>query len=696
MKIRMRMVSCLLTAAMLSGMLSACSSTEKTIGRENGNSSTEPQTTATATENHSYESAFEKFETALMKQMEEDSIPGASIAVLENSELIHFKGLGMANNEENIPISKDTLFSTGSVGKVYVTAAALKLAQDGKLQLDDPVTKYLPEFTMADPRYKDITVRMLLNYTSGLPGDAHAIGSDWASSTFKDNYGIGHLNELTNLSLKSKPGESSNYSNTGFTLAQYVVEAASGQDYLDYLKEQFFRPMGLSNTYSASYGDIDDNRARFYDAYGNLLPREYSGASTAGAGGLISTPEDTCRFMEQILSPEAGILNEESIALLRGDESLTSKFPQQEYLNALGWDNTSPKFQDIQVLSKAGGTTNYSCQVLTAPEAGLTITVSTSQFNYYIYDAVDDLMRDLLIAKGLMVPSDDMPELPEQSQETESRSDYSGYYYGDDGLFGVMGLQKVDIQNNTMIHSVWTGEWVPLGEYTYREDGSYGSLDEDTNEYTGYSFKEVDSNIYLMKKIVTPEYENTVAAAMQLSVGAADEAWQKRSGSLWLRTNIEPSDYQAGACLTIMETVEGVDGYVLMNGGFPLLKIKDSSTATGIDNVIGHHQAEVTFAGDTLQWMGMNYIHASEAAELETGKTTVNFERANTAKWFAIPKNMKISAAANHKDVRIIVYDAELNQIFDNLGQSGEIEIPEGSFMMLCSAENGYSIDIAA
>lgn len=233
------------------------------------------------------EKAFDKFEAALKKQMKKDKIPGASISVLQDGKPIYSKGFGLANIEKMFPVTSDTLFSTGSIGKMYAATVVLKLVQDGKMALDEPITTYIPDFKMDDPRYRAITVRMLLNNSSGLPRDGDASGVDWVGSMVNDNFGSETVPLLAKQRLKATPGDLIAYSNTGFTLIQVAIENVTQQGFGEYLKKEFLEPMGLTNTVMNSEKGISDDRfARGYDAFGNRLPREYSAPGSLAAGAM--------------------------------------------------------------------------------------------------------------------------------------------------------------------------------------------------------------------------------------------------------------------------------------------------------------------------------------------------------------------------------------------------------------------------
>ena len=136
---------------------------------------------------------------------------------------------GVYSKTENRVLLDTDLYGIGSVSKIYTTVAVMQLVEKGRIQLDAPVTRYLPQFKMADERYKQITVRMLLNHSSGLMGTSQAdafLFDDTDRSATEDL-----LERLSTQRLKADPGAYSVYCNDGFTLAELVVEAVSGLDF---------------------------------------------------------------------------------------------------------------------------------------------------------------------------------------------------------------------------------------------------------------------------------------------------------------------------------------------------------------------------------------------------------------------------------------------------------------------------------
>ncbi len=178
-------------------------------------------------------------------------------ALWEDGEVTLQGGCGVYSRTENRALTEDILYGIGSVSKTYTAAAVLLLAEEGKLELEAPVIDYLPEFTMADPRYRDITVRMLLDHSSGLMGDntRSAFLFDDQDTTAADDL----LERLSTQRLKADPGAYSVYCNDGFTLAELVVEAVSGMDFMDYVRQAILEPAGLTNTYAPG-DDFDTSR----------------------------------------------------------------------------------------------------------------------------------------------------------------------------------------------------------------------------------------------------------------------------------------------------------------------------------------------------------------------------------------------------------------------------------------------------
>jgi CubicO group peptidase (beta-lactamase class C family) len=183
-------------------------------------------------------------------------IPGVSIAILRGDSVVLARGYGYANVEVRAPATDSTIYQSGSVGKQFTSAAVMMLVGEGRLTLDDPVAKWLPEGAGA---WKGITIRHLLTHTSGIP--------DYADSTldYRRDYTEDELvRYAAKLPPAFAPGQRWSYSNTGYVLLGAIIRKASGQFYGDFLRERVFAPLGMRTARIISEEDIVPNRAAGY------------------------------------------------------------------------------------------------------------------------------------------------------------------------------------------------------------------------------------------------------------------------------------------------------------------------------------------------------------------------------------------------------------------------------------------------
>lgn len=198
-----------------------------------------------------YDKARVVARTGIWKEINSGAAGSATVAIMDGGKVVYAEGFGMADRERSVPVDPQTIFNIGSISKVFTATAIMLLVDDGKVRLDEPVTTYLPEFRMADPRYRDITVRMLLDHSSGLPG-----------TTGQNDFGFRYnpdvfpqiLANLAQSHLKHAPGAFAPYTNDGFSLAEMVVERVSGQRFLDFLAQRVFTPLAMPDT-GAGVGD---------------------------------------------------------------------------------------------------------------------------------------------------------------------------------------------------------------------------------------------------------------------------------------------------------------------------------------------------------------------------------------------------------------------------------------------------------
>lgn len=199
--------------------------------------------------------AESKVQAFLQTEMKAQQIPGVSVAVIKNGEIVLAKGYGYANVEHQVPVKPETIFQSGSMGKQFTATAVMMLMEDGKLALDDKITKYFPD---APAAWAGITIRHLLTHTSGM--------TDYPRDfDFRRDYTEAELYEYAKqVPLAFQPGEKWTYSNIGYMMLGVLIHKVSGKFYGDFLQERVFKPLGMSTARVISEADIIPNRSAGY------------------------------------------------------------------------------------------------------------------------------------------------------------------------------------------------------------------------------------------------------------------------------------------------------------------------------------------------------------------------------------------------------------------------------------------------
>lgn len=196
-----------------------------------------------------------KVDEFIKAEMQKQKIPGVSVAVIRNGEIIHVKGYGYANVEHQVPVKPETIFQSGSVGKQFTAMAIMILVEDGKLGLDDKINKY---FTDAPSEWSNITVRHLLTHTSGMQGYPEDL--DFRADYTEDSL----YKRIKTVPLAFQPGEKWAYSNLGYVMLGILINKVSGKFYGDFLKERVFTPLAMATARIITEYDIVPNRAAGY------------------------------------------------------------------------------------------------------------------------------------------------------------------------------------------------------------------------------------------------------------------------------------------------------------------------------------------------------------------------------------------------------------------------------------------------
>jgi CubicO group peptidase (beta-lactamase class C family) len=242
----------------------------------------------------------------LSAEIQKQHLPGISVAVVRDGQIIKAAACGFADLELGVPATPRTVFQIQSITKTFTSAAILLLADEGKLSLDDSVAKYLEGTPDA---WKDITIRHLLTHTSGIKDFINAPTRSLRLDVSEEDV----LEATAPRPLNFQPGERYAYSNTNYHLLAMIIRKLTGKWYGDFLRERIFVPLGMTNTRPVSLSAIITNRASGYIWTGQ---GHRKGAFIAesilsyGGGGILSTAPDMALWAQalvsgKVLKPEA-------------------------------------------------------------------------------------------------------------------------------------------------------------------------------------------------------------------------------------------------------------------------------------------------------------------------------------------------------------------------------------------------------
>jgi CubicO group peptidase (beta-lactamase class C family) len=241
----------------------------------------------------------------LFQKMDTTVTPGCALAVVKDGKILYKRGYGMADLDHNIPITPQTVFHVASMSKQFTAASIVLLAQEGKLSLDDPVRKYIPEL----PDFGvPITIRQLIHHTSGLRDQWDLLGlAGW-------RYSLDLITDEDVLSIMSRqhdlnfpPGSRHLYSNTGYTLLAQIVKRVSGQSLREFTNTHIFQPLQMNSTrFRDDHAEVIKNIAYGYQPTKDAFLISVTNFDTVGATSLLTTVEDLALWDENFYNPRVG------------------------------------------------------------------------------------------------------------------------------------------------------------------------------------------------------------------------------------------------------------------------------------------------------------------------------------------------------------------------------------------------------
>jgi CubicO group peptidase (beta-lactamase class C family)/uncharacterized membrane protein YdjX (TVP38/TMEM64 family) len=344
----------------------------------------------------------ERIDAFVEKQMEAHDLPGAAVAITRGEEVVYIRGYGRDSNGE--PTTGDTKFRVASVSKSFTSLAVMQLVEDGKVRLDEPVKKYLPGFRTADPRSDEITVRELLDQTSGMSDG----GFPEISLPQPDNL-KGAVERLRSARLVADPGTEWHYHNPNYQVAARLVEVVSGEPFGGYLERHVFGPLAMDDsTTTAKDNDRVPGLGKGHSlAYGFSYALPDPGYFVQGSGGVVTTASDMAQWLVAQNGGGKGPNGARIVSAKSIRELHTASAPGGY---ALGWDTDGPKGDPTQI-EHGGCCFAWSAEEVLLPRSGYGVAV--------LFDSASPLgLDEANVAEGvaaLVRGNDPQPQGPASS-----------------------------------------------------------------------------------------------------------------------------------------------------------------------------------------------------------------------------------------------------------------------------------------
>jgi len=339
---------------------------------------------------------FAKYRQRIPEIMAEDKVPGLSLALVDRDGILWATGFGYTDDDRKMPVTTDTMFAICSMSKTITATAVMIAVQDGLVDLDTPISRYLPDFTV-NSRFEErpldkMTLRHLLTHTAGFTHDA-PIGNlaDIRYGSFEE-----HVLSIQQTWLKFRVGERCRYSNLGIDLAAYILQVESGRSFQQYVKEKVFDRLGMPDS-SVDYGLVEDhpNRAQGHVPFVSEFP---IAIPMVGAGGVYTTARELSRFVRFHLN--RGTLDGQTILEPRFVDAMCTTSPISK---GYGLGISVGEKHDSYSLNHGGAGFGFLTQMTWYPEYGIgCIALTNSETHNDQHMKITDAILDRLITQKIV------------------------------------------------------------------------------------------------------------------------------------------------------------------------------------------------------------------------------------------------------------------------------------------------------
>src|SRR5438094_2890728 len=500
-----------------------------------------------------YDAAIQEGQTAAQELINQGA-SAVAIALVDDKRIIWSQRFGLADRDTGQMPTDSTMFGIGSVSKMFATIAVMKLVDRGVVDLDTPLVTYLPAFRMAAAGYENITVRMLLNHSSGFPGtDSRNMIVRSPVPGYLDQV----LQTLSMSRLKAPPGYMSVYCNDGFTITAALVQAMSGKSYVQFVQDELLTPLGMANTRYPLSAFPAGSYAKAY-VKGAAKPQEF--VNTLASGGVYSTADDMARIAMMFLSGgrvgTTRILSGASVAEMAKDQTIGSFDPihNDSLAYGLGWDSVSqPGLAAVGFdgWAKGGDSDDYHAALVVSPQAQLGIVVLTDSGpgSAPAIAVAERVLLRALNENGRIAafPSPLLPVVPPVAPVPDGLLAAIVGEYATDSVIVQLRAQP---DGSLLVSSRSDAGWTPMppgSPLKYRSDGWFAK-----HQYPLKAFKVVDADLlgvptqYILYRAPAGygHYLDPIVFTQRVRrrPGNLSAAWRARLSSTWFVVNENPDE----------------------------------------------------------------------------------------------------------------------------------------------------------
>jgi len=368
----------------------------------------------------------------LFKTWNNSSSPGFALGIIRDGKLIYSKGYGMSDLEHDVPITDSTIFYIGSVSKQFVTMCVLLLEEQGKLNLDDRIQKYLPDF----PEYNaPLTIRHFIHHTSGVRDNltlCFLAGIDALDHVDKEEmYQLIKRQKQLNFS----PGEKYLYSNSCYFMLGLIIEKVSGISLNEFAQKNIFEPLGMRKTiFLDDNTRIIRNRAFCYLLENGKYKNQIMRYDLVGSGGVYSNIRDLYLWDQNFHHNKLG----------KGSQALINKMHTEDTLNSgkstgYAYALRNGTYRGLKTVSHSGAFASYRSNLLRFPEQKLTVivlgNVTPIEIEKLSYNVVDVMLEKLLQPLSPADKTNSSVSDPKEIQKQflpDNVKQYEGSFYSDE------------------------------------------------------------------------------------------------------------------------------------------------------------------------------------------------------------------------------------------------------------------------